>query len=174
MATTDDTDGQLWGELWLRRDTYGTYDVQQSVRDRVHELESRGVLGDSTVSGWGTEQLTYETDCRSAVLAVLEAFETWAERNDVSLEPAFERRELSPLLSSESYEVAVFPVVCLVLYEGNDLRGVFPVHDDDEVHTVEDCLDALEAGEAEELLDRLGEPVEPSETASLVDQPPLE
>lgn len=172
--TTENPDSQLWGELWLRRDTYGTYDAQQAVRDRVRELESRGVLGDSTVSGWGTEQLTFEADCRSAALAALEAFETWAARNGVDLEPAFERRQLSPLLSSESYEVAVFPVVCLALYEGNDLRGVFPSRPDDEVRTVEQALDALEAGDAEELLADLGEPVEPPEAASLVGQSSLE
>lgn len=150
-----ETPDRLWAELWLRRDTYGTYDVQQEVLDRVRALEEEGALGDSTVSGWGKQLLTLERDPRSEALAALDAFEEWADRHGVSLEPAFERRTQSPLLSDESYDVAVFPVVCLALYRGNDVAAVFPCADE-EVHTVGECLDALEAGEAEALLDELG------------------
>lgn len=171
--TTGTTD-QLWAELWLRQDTYGTYEAQQEVLDQMERLEETGVLDTSTVTGWGKEVLTVEASVRSEALVALESFEDWAEEAGVSLEPGFERRTESPLLSTGTYEVAVFPVVCLALYEGNDVCGVFPCTDGEDVHTVKDALDTLAVDGAEPLLDAVGSdrntpvnetPAEPGEEA---------
>lgn len=151
--SSNDTPERLWAELWLRQDTYGTYEAQQEALDRMRALEAEGVLGDSTVAGWGKQVLTFEADVRTEADAALAAFERWAEQADASLEPAFDRRTESPLLSTETYEVAVFPVVCLALYEGNDVRGVFPCTSDGDVYTVQQALAALAADEIEGLLD---------------------
>ncbi|MFB6172878.1 MAG: HTH domain-containing protein [Haloarculaceae archaeon] len=154
--SSNDTTERLWAELWLRQDTYGTYEAQQATLDRMRTLEAEGVLGDSTVAGWGKQVLTFESDVRTEADAALAAFERWADRADASLEPAFDRRTESSLLSQETYEVAIFPVVCLALYEGNEVCGVFPCTVDDEVYTVQDALDALADGDVGALLDEIG------------------
>lgn len=154
--SSNDTPERIWAELWLRQDTYGTYEAQQEVLDRIRRLEEAGVLDDSTVAGWGKQVLTFESDVRSEALAALDSFENWAAGAGVSLEPAFDRRTESPLLSTETYEVAVFPVACLALYQGNDVCGVFPCTSRKGVYTVQDALDILASDGAEALLEDVG------------------
>ena len=156
FMSTSDTPERLWAELWLRQDTYGTYEAQHDVLDRMRRLEEAGVLDESTVAGWGKQVLTFEADVRSETLTVLDSFERWAEEAGVSLEPAFDRRVESPMLSSETHEVAVFPVVCFALYEGNDVRAVFPCTTEEGTYTVEDALDTLALDGPEPLLDAVG------------------
>lgn len=154
--SSNDTPERIWAELWLRQDTYGTYEAQQAVLDRIRGLEEAGVLDDSTVAGWGKQVLTFEADVRSETLVALDSFECWAEEAGVSLEPAFDRRTESPLLSTETYEVAVFPVACLALYEGNDVWGVFPCTTREGVYTIQDALDTLAVDGTDALLADVG------------------
>ena len=44
-------DTRLRAELYLRGDTYGTFDAQQQVLNRVNRLEANGVFADSMVAG---------------------------------------------------------------------------------------------------------------------------
>lgn len=155
---TSNTRERLWAELWLRQDTFGTYEPQQAILDRVRSLESTGVFGETTVAGCGRRVPTDRRGNHADALAALETFEAWAEHAGADLAPAFDRREQSPLLSNVTTEVAVFPVVTLALYDGNDLGAVFPCTVDGRIYTVENCLDALEVGHGDELLDPLWTP----------------
>lgn len=146
-------------ELYLRGDTYGTYEAQQEVIERVRRLVSNPDL-DQTVLKDGWRQVhTRGEDRREGALSTYEQFERWAAQNDLSLEPSFQRRTHTSLLTERTYEVAVFPVISLAAYEDDNLRTVIPCTDGDDHYSVHDFLDAAERGKLEEWLGRF-DPVE--------------
>jgi len=144
---TDDT--HLRAELYLRGDTYGTFDAQQQVLNRVNRLEANGVFSESMVSGEWQRIRTMAEDKRSGALATYEEFDDWATRNGSSLEPAFERRTRTYVGMDRVDEVVVFPVVSLAIYDEKRLQSVFPCTTDEHTYTVGDALDAFERGDEE-------------------------
>jgi hypothetical protein len=137
-------------ELYLRGDTYGTYDRQADTLDRVAALDERGVVDETAVDASWQRVRTPELDSRDGALATYEEFREWAGENDYSLAPAFERRQRSYVGTDVVHDVVSFPVISLAVYDGPALRAVFPCADGDgDLHfTVGDCLDAFEDGEA--------------------------
>jgi len=138
---------RLRAELYLRGDTYGTFDAQQQVLNRVKRLEANGVFSESMIAGEWQRIRTMEEDKRTGALATYEEFSDWASRNGFSLEPAFERRTRRYVGIDDVEEVVVFPVVALSLYEGESMQSVFPCQDAERVYTVGDALDAFERGD---------------------------
>lgn len=137
----------LRAELYLRGDTYGTFDAQQQVLNRVNRLEANGVFSESMVAGQWQRIRTMAEDARSGALATYEEFEDWAQRNGSSLEPAFEKRTRDYIGMDRSERIVVFPVVSLALYDETTLQAVFPCSDGDTTYTVGDALDAFERGD---------------------------
>jgi hypothetical protein len=72
-----------------------------------------------------------------------EEFESWANRTGHDLEPAFSTHTLGSLVDDERETVVRFPVICLAVYDDDDLLAVAPCTTDDGVRTVDDCLNAL-------------------------------
>ncbi|ACV48866.1 conserved hypothetical protein [Halomicrobium mukohataei DSM 12286] len=140
-------DRQLRAELYLRGDTYGTYDAQRDVLQRVHELETENVIDESSVADEWQRIRTLNEDRRDGALATYDEFAAWAQRNDYALEPAFERRARSYVGLSRVDDVVVFPVVSLAIYERDRLQAVFPCSDGERNYRVQDCLDAFERGD---------------------------
>lgn len=134
-------------ELYLRGDTYGTFDAQQAVLNRVRALEAGDVIDEATVADEWQRIRTLGEDRRSGALATYREFAEWAERNGYSLSPAFERRTRAYVGLDRVDDVVVFPVVSLAVYEGQRLRAVFPCSDGEETYAVRDCLDAFERGD---------------------------
>jgi hypothetical protein len=137
----------LRAELYLRGDTYGTFNAQQQVLNRVNRLEANGVLAESMVAGQWQRIRTMAEDSRSGALATYEEFKEWAQRNGFSLEPAFERRAREYIGMDNSDRIVVFPVVSLALYDEMTLQAVFPCSDGDTTYTVGDALEAFERGD---------------------------
>ncbi|MFB6105646.1 MAG: HTH domain-containing protein [Halobacteriaceae archaeon] len=140
-------------ELFLRGDTYGTFDTQEAMLDRVRALERTDYVDETVVNG--VEKRVRATGSSSEALRTFEAFESWAAARGMDLGPAFDRRTQTTLVSDDVYDVVVFPVACLAVYEDDDIRAVAPARNDDEVITVEAILDALENREFETWLTRL-------------------
>lgn len=136
-------------ELYLRGDTYGTFDAQQDVLNRVRALEAAGVLDEANVAGEWQRIRTLSEDTRSGAVETYREFDDWATRNGHSLSPAFERRTRSYLGLDHVDDVVVFPVVSLAIYDGEELQAVFPCSDEDETYSVPDCLDAFERGDTD-------------------------
>lgn len=147
MTTT--TDQRI--ELYLRGDTYGSYDRQQRILGRVEDLEADGVVTDTAVDASWQRIRTPEQDSRDAALATYDEFGDWAAENGYRLEPAFERRQRSYIGTDAVHDVVVFPMASLAVYAGSDLQAVFPCADETGAinFTVQDCLDAFEAGETD-------------------------
>ncbi|WP_246391718.1 HTH domain-containing protein [Halosimplex pelagicum] len=146
---TDTSDHRI--ELYLRGDTYGSYDRQQRVLGRVEDLEAEGVVTDTAVDASWQRIRTPEQDSRDEALATYEEFGEWASENGYRLEPAFERRQRSYIGSDAVHDVVVFPMASLAVYEGSDLQAVFPCADESgEINfSVQDCLEAFESGETD-------------------------
>ncbi len=134
-------------ELYLRGDTYGTYDAQQAILNRVRRLEGEDVLDEATVADEWQRIRTLDEDHRSGALATYREFDEWADHNGYSLAPAFECRTRSYLGLDSVDDVVVFPVASLAVYEDDGLRAVFPCSDEETTYTVGDCLDAFERGD---------------------------
>lgn len=143
------TDSGLRAELYLRGDTYGTFDAQQQVLNRVKRLEANGTFSESIVAGEWQRIRTRAEDARDGALAIYDEFREWAERNGFSLEPAFERRKRSYMGLNRVDEVVVFPVIALAIYEGDRIEGVFPCTDEERAYAVGDALDAFDRGDAD-------------------------
>lgn len=141
MATTA---GPLRVELYLRTDTFGTYDAQEEILERIATLEAEGKLADTTVEDDWDRLRTPEADTSDDAIQTYEEFQAWAETNGYSLEPAFEYRDRSFVGSERAQEVVTFPIVSLAVYDDRDLTGVFPVTDGGVAYTVQDCLAAFE------------------------------
>lgn len=144
MTPTDDA---LRAELYLRGDTYGTFDAQQSVLNRVGRLEAVDGIDEAAIAGEWQRIRTLDEDCRDGAVATYREFDDWAIRNGYDLAPAFERRTRSYVGLDRVDDVVVFPVVSLAVYEDRDLQAVFPCTDPDRAFTVQDCLDAVERGD---------------------------
>jgi hypothetical protein len=134
-------------ELYLRGDTYGTFDAQQAVLNRIYELEAAGEFDSATLADEWQRIRTANEDCRSGAIATYREFAEWARRNGQSLSPAFERRQRAFMGLDRVDDVVVFPVVSLAVYEDSRLRAVFPCADGEETYSVGDCLDAFERGD---------------------------
>ena len=139
--------GERRAELYLRGDTYGTFDAQQGVVNRMRSLEAEGVLDAAKVDGGWQRIRTNDEDGRAGAIATYREFANWARRNGYSLGPAFEERQRAYMGLDRVDDVVVFPIVTLAMYEDERLRGVFPSSDGDQVYRVDDALEALEAGD---------------------------
>jgi hypothetical protein len=137
----------LRAELYLRGDTYGTFNAQQQVLNRVKRLEANGMISESIVGSEWERIRTRSEDTRSDALKLYDEFSDWADRNGFSLEPAFERRTRSYMGLDRVDEVVVFPVITLAIYDEADLEAVFPCTDEERNYTVGDALDAFERGD---------------------------
>lgn len=134
-------------EVYFRGDTYGVFDAQQEVLQRVKRLEANATFSDSLVESQWQRIRSRAEDVRDGALATYEEFREWALANGYTLEPAFEQRTRSYLGLNRVDEVVVFPVITLAIYDGHNLQAVFPCSDDDRAFTVGDALDAFERGD---------------------------
>ena len=66
-------------------------------------------------------------------------FSTWAAMSGFSIQPYFNEDE-----TLEGY--VRFPDLCLAVYEGFNVRSVFPCSDETTVYSIEDYLDSVEEG----------------------------
>jgi hypothetical protein len=147
-------------ELRVRSHTSGgAHEQHRELIRRLHHLEEAGAIESVTVEAWGTSVEIpvdgVQDEPANDVLEQYAEFEAWAEQNGHTLEPAFRTRTASSLLSEESWEEMIFPMFCLAVYDGDDLKAVFPCADAEGVQTVEDCLTQLETrGVQDEAADR--------------------
>lgn len=114
----------------------------ESTIRRLERVESGGGIDGFEVHVWEKEvSLSYGDEATTA----FEEFERWAERNGKSIRPPFDVRDRGSYLTDSEDRVLVTPVVCLAVYEGDEITGVYPCSDD-ETRTVDDFVSDLESG----------------------------
>lgn len=141
-------------EIYLRTDTIGTYDAQKRVLDRIRSLADDGVFDEAGVESTWQGVETAEVEVRDEAVRTYEEFRDWAEANDFSLEPAFDRRPRYVTGTTEVEEAVVFPVVALAIYVGDQLRAVLPSSDEFHHYTVHEAIEGFERGDLDRWLER--------------------
>lgn len=137
-------------EMWTRDlAPYGATNVQETVWERLQQLKEEGAITDISINAWGgridAAAMAAIEGCVPPAREVVDTFTTWASEREYSLQPAFETREVGLLVSEETREVIVPPIICLAVYDADELHAVFPYSDGEAVHSVGDGLDLLEA-----------------------------
>lgn len=122
---------------------HGINETQTEVIDRLQRLEADGRIAGFDVDVWGASMGIARSADRnpSDVHEVVTEFERWADDQDCTLRPAFERR--SARVPEETR--VVLPLLCLAVYEAEAVRAVYPHVNGEEVHTIHDGVDALES-----------------------------
>lgn len=136
-------------------------DPVDDVLDTVHEYADAGSVDELSVGVW-PDRIRLGDDDAGAVIDDYERFQSWADTDGVSLEPAFTRRTRTTLPRDDPDTFLVLPVVCLAVRVDGDLVTVAPHTTGTTTYTVADALSDVAA-----LLDREGE-----EDRELSDLPP--
>lgn len=116
---------------------------QDAVVGRLRALARSGRIDAIEVHAWPRE-VSLAGGAHSDVLERFEDFERWADERAASIRPPFSIRVQRSAYTGETDTTLVTPVVCLAVYEGSDLVGVYPCSRDGSVTTVDDCIDRLE------------------------------
>lgn len=158
--TASDADRGVRIRAWMRDQVVAAIPERQSeIISQLRRLEGEDRISGFSVRVWGKQIEADGADLDGATNDVRERiaeFEAWADHNGHSLEPAFSRRTKSVPLTDEQREVIVPPVICLAVYEDDELVGVFPCSNGDGTNTVDDCLNGLGNGESGD-----GSPMDP-------------
>jgi hypothetical protein len=130
---------------------------QETVLDRLRELEEHEVVPDLTIERWSAQVSVpvQAGDSDAGAVELFEEFEAAADEAGLRLEPFFETREaVGGLLSSgpSASRILSFPVVCLTVRRDGDLTGLYPCWNDGVHQSVEDGLGALADGDGAENL----------------------
>lgn len=122
---------------------------QDAVIRRLEALERDGAIEEFSVSvrgkRLGLDGAGARTGAGEELLATVERFEQWAERNDLSIGPYFETKRIRSEFTGEDYRALELPAMTLAEYVDDRLRWVSPCLDPatDTVYTVEDRTDTL-------------------------------
>ena len=103
---------------------------------RLDQLVAASDIESYTVRRWSKHQSLDAAESRYT------SYREWAADAGVVLSPGFSSRTCYSMATGECEQSLVVPVVCLVVYHGDDLGAVYP-HVGDEPKTIEDGLDAL-------------------------------
>jgi hypothetical protein len=118
----------------------------------VTQLKRDGIVSDVSIHAMPEKvNLTTGSDYGEFV-ELYDRLDQWAKKHDVSLSPGFSVTSTSSEIWHETRRTVRMPMICLVLYSGSEVIGVFP-HSTDEVHhSVEEALSVLQTGELETIL----------------------
>jgi len=135
-------------EMFVRgQSEMGVRDQQRRVIEGLSELEETGAIDEFDVHVWGKEvspaAVREGTDCHRSTIGRVNEFAEWAEANGASLEPTFRRRRVTSSITDEDHTVISLPVMCLAVYEDEELDSVYPCHVDGTTCTVHESLERL-------------------------------
>lgn len=133
--------------------TLSAYERQQSIQKRLRTLRDEGHIDELSVRIW-EKQIPADgaglTDSEiHARIQLYEQFQSWADQAGYSLEPAFSRHEIDFLVTDEQQEVIRFPIICLAVYDGDELVDLAPRSAPHGAYTAGDFIAALEPSERE-------------------------
>lgn len=120
-----------------------------AVDDIVETLRSHarsGRLGSLTVQAWPAS-VRLDSTLRRDVLETVEEFREWAAERDASLEPAFSVGERVSEFTGDRETRLRLPVVCLAVYQNDELYCVVPNRTAERTCTVPKALEVVEADE---------------------------
>lgn len=117
---------------------------QEAILDRLYELQEAKIVDEVTVSHW-SRKVCFRRGARGGIpeeVALYRELQRAMEGTDRSIDRFFRVRR-----GAGDRTVLFLPVLCLVLREGDRIRGVHPCDSAEGTYTVTDCLRALEDGQ---------------------------
>jgi len=124
---------------------------QEAVIDRLDRLERAGKIAGYNIIVWGKQiapdSTAGATEEGRYILNRVAEFRLWALSNNVSLDSFYQRTAVESEVTGMAYDTVVLPVMGLAEYRDTELAHVAPYAKGEEVHTISDRLDGLEAGE---------------------------
>lgn len=121
-----------------------TRDEHAGIVARLDSLRAADLIGEYDVRTWPQKIRLSERSICLGVVELYEQFSEWAETHEASIHPPFDRYETGFGLLDETDEALVLPVICLTVWEDEDLVGVYPCTVGERRYAIADCLDALE------------------------------
>lgn len=153
MPTTETT-GEIRAELYVRESlpTPATRS-SQTIIARLERLAADEVLEEYSVTSWAKRLPVEGTEAPSQRDRYNE-FANWARTNGVRLTPFFGTRECYSMQTGEKRTELVFPAICLVIYEDDELQTVAPHSTAETTVSVRDSLDRFSDRTTEESTQR--------------------
>lgn len=127
----------------------------------LQSLEDDGVIDALLLQAWPEEITLSDQPPHSEAVEVFERFDRWAESRGVSVRPSFAVRTRTSKITGETKEILSTPVMCLAVYEGRRLAGVFPHSAGDDHHSVTEAIAALKTGDLAAYIPEPAESAEP-------------
>jgi len=136
-------------ELFVREDLPTPSERRRrTVENRLQQLQCAGVLDSYETTVWDKRVPVADEECPER--SRYEEFLDWATMAGASLAPFFDTRLCYSWETAEKRRELVMPALCLAVYEDDDLVQVAPFARGGTPHSIEECLDDLEAGRAPE------------------------
>ncbi|MDG5778130.1 HTH domain-containing protein [Haloarculaceae archaeon H-GB2-1] len=127
---------------------------RERVVDELEAIEAEGHVTAAEVVHWPKRFAVADTD-HPSVREQFSDFVEWATDREVELSPFFGTRECYSMESGEKGDWVVLPAFCLAVFDGAELRDVYPHATGDQTRSVEDGLKTLTESTTEESRDRL-------------------
>lgn len=128
-------------------ESYGT-DRQERLIDKLLALRRQDIVDEVDIRALGTSvrqdaSMQNTTVCED-VVETLSAIGDWKNRNDDIVDLPIEHRTVNDTFRQEHYQKWAIPTLCLAVYRGDELVGVFPhTRASGEQVSIEDFLDAM-------------------------------
>lgn len=112
----------------------------------LNACEREGQIDSLLLRSWPKE-VAYSPDSPfQEVLELVDRFDAWASERGVDIRPPFRERETTSQVTGTKRTLLVTPLLCLEVYEGEQLVGVFPHSAGDETITADDAIATLRTG----------------------------
>lgn len=114
--------------------------------ETLHEYADTGLVDEFSLDVWPDRvRLGDDGSASAAVVDDYERFRTWADKDGVSLEPAFACRTHATMAHDDPDAFLRLPIVCLAVRVDGDLVTVAPHTTGTTAYTVADALSDVEA-----------------------------
>ncbi len=116
--------------------------------ETLQACEGEGAIDDLLLRSWPKEVALSEESPHQEVLENYERFGRWADDRGVSIRPPFRERATTSQVTGETRERLVTPLLCLEIYEDDELIGVFPHTNErtEETYTTDEAIATLRTG----------------------------
>ena len=132
-------------ELFVRADLPTPSQKRRTaVESRLQQLQCTGAIETFETTVWEKRVPVADEGCPER--GRYEEFLEWATEAGASLAPFFDTRLCYSWETGEKRTELVMPALCLALYEDDELVQAAPFARGGTPHSIEECLDDLEAG----------------------------
>ncbi|WP_233710690.1 HTH domain-containing protein [Natronococcus pandeyae] len=139
-------------------------DPVDSQLEALRRCEENGRIDSLRLQSWPGEVSLESDSPKQEVSNRFERFEQWAASHNVSVRPPFRVKTVTSLVDDEPERVLVTPALCLALYHGDQLVGVYPHSDGESTYTATAVIADLEAGTVPPPVERSSTPASNAST----------